>query len=235
MKEMFTAVVVAGGRGERFGAKKQFQKISGIPIVVMSARKVFNHRSIAQKIIVVPEEDIDTIAKTMVPEHFHRKDIQILPGGETRQESVYNALSVAIEDYVIVHDGVRPLVSEDVVDRCINLAVGKGGAVVCCPVSDTVKLAEGGRIISTIDRDRVYLSQTPQAFRTDILKRTFELAREKNFLATDESMLVEYAIKSGVIKQDEVEIAIVEGDSRNIKITHQEDIALAEFYLRNKS
>jgi len=232
MLDKFTAIIVAGGMGIRFGGlKKQFLKLSGIPMLVRSADSIFKHPSIMQHIIVVPEEDIDFVRNDVIKPFFSDIDIEIVTGGETRQESVYNGLILTREDYVIIHDGVRPLVDAETVDNCIRMASGYGASVVCIPVNDTVKKVEEGFVIKTVDREEIYLAQTPQAFRKDILELAFEMAFKDNFTATDDAMILEYAIERGYLNRKEVEVKVVIGSPRNIKITFPEDILLAEFYI----
>ncbi|MGQ9705837.1 MAG: 2-C-methyl-D-erythritol 4-phosphate cytidylyltransferase [bacterium] len=232
MSYRFSAIIVAGGSGTRFGPqKKQFLKLSGVPILVRSADIIFSHPSIMQKIIVVPEGDIDFVRKEIIRPYLDDEDVEIISGGETRQESVYNGLISARGDFVIIHDGVRPLLDIETVNSCVDRAIESGGAVVCVPISETVKQVDEDVVIKTIDRDDIYLAQTPQAFKTSIITRAFEMAMRDNFTATDDSMILEYAIECGYVDKSDCEIKVVMGSPENIKITFPPDILLAEFYI----
>ena len=232
MSNRFTALIITGGSGKRFdNLKKQYVKLSGIPIFIRSAYYIFNHPSIFQRIVVVPEGDENFVRDEMLEPFFNNNDVEITSGGETRQLSVYNGLVLAEEEYVIIHDGVRPLVDAETVDNCISVAIECGGAVVSIPVSDTVKQVKDGKISKTISRNEIYLAQTPQAFRKDVLRLAYEMAFRDDFRATDDSMVLEYAINQGYIDEHEVEIRVVIGSQRNIKITFPDDLLLAEFYI----
>ena len=153
-----------------------------------------------------------------------------MEGGEHRQESVARALaavSAAADDIVLVHDAVRPFVTEEIIQDVIRAAQKYGAAIAGMPAVDTIKqverTAEGAVITSTISRERVVLAQTPQGFRYDVLKKAFDEAAVDGFMGTDEASLVE---RSGH------EVAVVMGSPRNIKITTPADMELAEFYLK---
>jgi len=154
-------------------------------------------------------------------------------GGEHRQQSVGNAIaaiSAAPDDIVLVHDAVRPFVTEEIIRDVIQAAQKYGAAIAGVPAVDTVKqverTAEGALITATVPRERVVMAQTPQGFRYDVLRKAFDEATADGFLGTDEAALVE---RSGH------EVAVVMGSPRNIKITTPADLELAEFYLKAAS
>src|SRR5581483_10806939 len=159
-----------------------------------------------------------------------KKKVQYVEGGEHRQHSVANALAAihaADEDVVLVHDAVRPFVTQQIIEDVIGAVKKHGAAIAGMPASDTVKqverTAEGALIKTTIPRERVVMAQTPQGFRYALIKKAFDEATSDGFIGTDEASLVE---RSGH------EVAVVMGSPRNIKITTPGDMELAEFYLR---
>jgi 2-C-methyl-D-erythritol 4-phosphate cytidylyltransferase len=159
-----------------------------------------------------------------------RKNVRLVEGGEHRQQSVGNALaavSAAPDDIILVHDAVRPFVTEEIIREVIQAAEKHGAAIAGMPAVDTVKqverTADGALVTATIPRERVVMAQTPQGFRFDLLKKIFDEATADGFMGTDEASLVE---RSGH------EVAVVMGSPRNIKITTPGDMQLAEFFLK---
>lgn len=223
---MNTAIIVAAGRGKRFGAEKpkQFLEILGKPLVVHTLERFENCPAVGETILVLPTEEIEYFRK--IAEKFDLKKLaKIVSGGETRAASVLSGLS-AIDakacEIVAVHDGARPVVSGEEIARTIEKAKETGAACLTAYVTDTIKEVAGGKILRTVERAELRRALTPQTFRYEILKRAFA---ENDFQeeATDECFLVE---KLGV------EIAVVEGSAKNIKITRAEDLAVAEIFLR---
>jgi 2-C-methyl-D-erythritol 4-phosphate cytidylyltransferase len=160
---------------------------------------------------------------------FRKKKVQFVEGGEHRQHSVANAIaavSAAADDVVLVHDAVRPFVSDEIIHNVIEAAQKYGAAIAGVPAVDTVKevkrTAEGAVVTATVPRERVVMAQTPQGFRYDVLKKAFDEAAADGFMGTDEASLVE---RSGH------EVEVVMGSPRNIKITTPADLELAEFYV----
>ena len=152
----------------------------------------------------------------------------MVAGGETRAQSVQRGLAVISEaEIVAVHDGVRPFVTPEEIERVVQAAKASGAAVLVAPVADTIKEVEGNRIVRTVPRNKLRRALTPQCFRFDILKRAYEALdglEAAGVEVTDESFLVE---RLGV------EIVAVEGSARNIKITQEEDLVLAEAILKS--
>jgi 2-C-methyl-D-erythritol 4-phosphate cytidylyltransferase len=219
-----TAIIVAAGSGLRIGSDrpKQFLEIHGKPVIIHTLERFERCAAVDEVILVVPESDADTFG--LVAESFSINKIKkIIAGGSTRAASVRNGLrSLGGEvDVVAVHDGARPLVSPDEISRTIDAAARTGAACLVAPVTDTVKEVANGKVIRTVERSGLRRALTPQAFRLDILKRAFENA-DLSESVTDECYLVEklgYAIEC------------VEGSTRNIKITHREDLMLAGLFL----
>jgi 2-C-methyl-D-erythritol 4-phosphate cytidylyltransferase len=222
---MNTAIIVAAGAGSRIGSHKpkQFLEIHGKPIIIHTLERFEACPVIDEILLVLPESELDTFRQVL--EKFSIKKIaKIVAGGVTRAESVSNGLKAAGEQtkIVAVHDGARPLVTVDEISRTIASAVKSGAACPVAPITDTIKEVSDEKITRTVDRSHLRRALTPQAFRVDILKKAFENADLSESI-TDECYLVE---KLGV------EIATVEGSPRNIKITHPEDLMLAELFLK---
>jgi 2-C-methyl-D-erythritol 4-phosphate cytidylyltransferase len=223
----------SGGKGKKLAASKQFADLAGTPILMHTLRKFADSPEVAEIYVALRANEIDGFRTRLEQEgkHLQRKKIQIVEGGEHRQQSVANAiaaLSASPDDIVLVHDAVRPFVTEEIIHDVIQAAHKYGAAIAGVPAVDTVKqverTAEGAQITATLPRERVVMAQTPQAFRYDVLKKGVDEAAADGFLGTDEASLVE---RSGH------QVAVVMGSPRNIKITTPADLELAEFYLRN--
>ncbi len=213
-----SAIVTAGGSGLRFGLKKQFIEIKGIPVLKRAITPFLVHESVHHVVVVVPVED-----KQLVQDMFSSAGpkLTVTGGGRTRQESVYNGISAARDsEVVLIHDGVRPFVSHDLITRVIEGISGVDGCVPALAVTDTLKEAKDGIIGRTMPRKDLYQVQTPQAFRTSEIKKAHEVALHSGFTdITDDSGLMESMGKL---------IRIVPGDAFNMKITFEKDLLLAE-------
>ncbi len=215
-----TAIIVAAGTGSRFGSQipKQFIDLAGKPLIEHTLERFQNATSIDSIVLVLASDRVDKCEFA-----FNKLD-KVVPGGATRAESVLNGLNAAGDaDIVAVHDGARPFVSTDEIDRTVAKAKEMGAACLVAPVTDTIKSVRGNEIAATLDRDKLRRALTPQAFRIDILRRAFEVG-ELHEAVTDECYLVE---KLGH------PIALVEGSARNIKITNADDLRLAEMIYRD--
>jgi 2-C-methyl-D-erythritol 4-phosphate cytidylyltransferase len=175
-------------------------------------------------VVALRPEDIPWVEEMIAHERFH-KPVRCVEGGETRQESVANALASVAEDVelVAVHDAVRPFVSQEIISEVILAAAHHGAAIAGIVPVDTVKQVHRHVVRGTLNRDRLVLAQTPQVFRTGLLRQAFAKAREDGFTGTDESSLVE--------RLETVEIHVVAGSDRNIKITRPSDMELATLFL----
>jgi 2-C-methyl-D-erythritol 4-phosphate cytidylyltransferase len=218
-----TAIIVAAGSGSRFNSAtpKQFLEIQGKPVIVHTIERFQSAPSIDSIVLVLSEEQVSKFDRSAFS-----KVTSVVAGGATRAQSVMSGLA-AIEDeteIVAVHDGARPLVTADEIERTISKAKETGAACLVAPVTDTIKSLRGSEIAATLDRDRLRRALTPQAFRIEILRKAFE-STVLDESVTDECYLVE---KLGH------PIAVVEGNSRNIKITHAQDLALAEALLEEQ-
>ena len=229
------AILPAAGLGTRMGAEtpKQFLELDGVPIVIFTLRRLMTCAAITDFFIATRGEEIASLEARVAEEKFGRP-VRVVRGGESRQESVGNALAaVAAEtEIVLVHDAVRPFVTREMVDRLIAEARSRGAAIVGIPAIDTVKEVKRAntpedvaRITATIPRERIVLAQTPQAFSAAILREAFERAKQDEFTASDEAALVER------IGRD---VYVVAGSERNLKITRPADMDLARFYLEQE-
>jgi 2-C-methyl-D-erythritol 4-phosphate cytidylyltransferase len=225
---MNVAIVVAAGRGTRLGGDqpKQFLELCGVPIVIHTLRQFDRCEEINEIIVVVPAEQ--TAGFSSLAEKFAvRKLSRVVSGGATRAQSVLCGLSaIGSAEVVAVHDGVRPFVMPGEIDRVVAAARASGAAILVAPVADTIKDIENGRVKTTPPRHSLRRALTPQCFRYDLLKRAYDQLDEvesAGIEVTDDSLLVE---RLGV------EIIAVEGSARNIKITNEEDLALAEALLK---
>ncbi len=234
---MKVAVIIpAAGLGTRMApasmrpaASKQFVEINGAPILIHTLRKFAGVPEVAEIYLALRKSEAETFLPRLAQEHLE-KPVHVVEGGESRQDSVANALAAvtaAVDDIVLVHDAVRPLVDHEIISSVIAAAQKYGAAIAGWPAQDTIKqvdrTAEGALIISTIPRERVVLAQTPQGFRFGLLKKAFDEARSDGFAGTDEASLVERAGH---------DVAVVMGSPRNIKITTPADLELAEFYMK---
>jgi 2-C-methyl-D-erythritol 4-phosphate cytidylyltransferase len=219
-------------RGKKPAASKQFTELGGTPILIHTLRKFAASPEICEIYVALRANEIEGFRIRLEKEtkDVLRKKICLVEGGEHRQQSVANAMasiSAADDDIVLVHDAVRPFVTEEIIHEVILAAQKHGAAIAGLPAVDTVKQVErtsdGALVTATLPRERVVMAQTPQGFRYDVLKKAFAEATADGFLGTDEASLVE---RSGH------EVAVVMGSPRNIKITAPADMELAEFYLR---
>jgi 2-C-methyl-D-erythritol 4-phosphate cytidylyltransferase len=226
-KTNVVAIIPAAGQGVRMGFhKKQLLLLDGDPILIHTLRKFAACPAISAIWIAVPPEDLEDVRKLVEAQGF-RTPVHVIVGGPRRQDSVENCLRALPEgtDLVAVHDAVRPFVSTDEISAAIDAASETGAAILGTLTVDTVKQISRTRIIATLPRERIVLAQTPQIFRFETLRLAFDKAREEGFSGTDESSLVEHL---------GVEVTVVPGSDRNIKITKPSDLELARFYLEQE-
>jgi len=210
------AVVVAAGRGERFGAEKQFAPLRGRPLFRWSLDVFLAHEDIEGVVLVVPA------GTDGPPLRAEGKLRAVVAGGPRRQDSVANGFGrvpAGESVVVLVHDGARPFVAPDLISRVAAAARESGAAVPGLPVEDTVKEAAGGRVLRTPDRSSLVRVQTPQGFLYPLLKRALEAAAAEKCTGTDEAALVERLGRA---------VTVVTGDPRNIKVTTPLDLKIAE-------
>jgi 2-C-methyl-D-erythritol 4-phosphate cytidylyltransferase len=216
-------------------SRKQFMLLEGAPILVHTVRKFAASPLVTDIVVAVREEEIELVGEMLGNEgRGLLGSIRVVAGGDTRQESVERAFAALDPDtdIVAVHDAVRPFINLDTIRRVIEEAQTTGAAIVGIVPVDTVKQvsgAQGGgvRVRATISRERLILAQTPQVFRYGVLRRAFEAAVRDNFYGTDEASLVE--------RLDQVEISVVPGSERNIKITRPSDMDLARLFFEQET
>lgn len=222
-----TAIVLAAGSGSRMKSqtKKQFMEIKGKPILWYSL-VAFENSNVDEIILVTGKEDIEYCQKEIVEKYNLNKVKEIIAGGKERYQSVYNGLNETDGDYVLIHDGARPMINEDIIDRCIAGAKEYKAVVAGMPVKDTVKIVGENNIIEvTPQRSTVWITQTPQSFETKLLKDGYDKMMTVNDISvTDDAMVVE--------KYTDNKVRFVEGDYSNIKVTTPEDILLVEALLK---
>ncbi len=218
------AIIVAAGKGERMGARtpKAFLPIAGEAMLLHAARAFEAARSVEAIVAVVPAVELAAATALLRP---LRKRLTVVPGGQRRQDSVFEGLKAAPEGFdgvVLVHDAARPLVEPSLIDAVAHQAELVGAAVPVAPVVDTLKRLEDGRVVGTLDRDTLGVAQTPQGFRLSLLTRGYQQAFREGVTLTDEAMAVE---RLGHL------VAVVSGSHRNRKLTTPEDLAWAEAVL----
>ena len=216
------AIIPAGGQGTRMGGTvpKQFQALRGQPILQYTLQRFQESRLIDSLILVVPEKELEnTRAEWLGKPPLVQ---QVVVGGEKRQDSVFNGYQALAKDtdIVLVHDGVRPFLSQGMIQETIHCAEKFGAAITAIPVNDTLKQVDSSGLVQrTVDRDGLWRVQTPQAFRYDLLGEAFFKAERDSFYGTDEGALIEYLGQ---------EVRVVDGSEWNLKITRPEDLVLGE-------
>ncbi|QXE90299.1 2-C-methyl-D-erythritol 4-phosphate cytidylyltransferase [Geomonas subterranea] len=226
------ALIPAAGMGKRMGAgsNKQYLMLDGMPILARTVRTFQEAGCIDAIYLVSPEQEIPFCRSEVVERYGFTKVRAIVPGGSERQHSVYNGLraigDINPDDVVLIHDGVRPFVSVQMIEDAAAVARDAGASVVAVPVKDTVKVVRDGIITATPPRETLWLAQTPQAFRYGMIRAAHDQAAAAGFLGTDDASLLEW--------QGEP-VRVVQGDYRNIKITTPEDMILAEAFLKEKN
>lgn len=221
-----SAVIVAAGKGERINRfkKKQFLSLCAKPLLYWTLEMFQKIRKIKEIVLVLPKEDIPEYKKSIEKEFSKVK--KIIAGGETRQESVFNGLKNTEEIFplVAIHDGVRPLVSTNLIERTLRIAKKHGTAVTALPVKETLKMVSPGNLVkTTLPREKIWAIQTPQVFRREIILQAHQKARKDKFTGTDDAQLVE---RLGL------PVKLVPGEYTNIKITTPEDLLFAQTILK---
>jgi len=218
------AIIPAAGRGKRIGASvpKQFLEIQGRPLLHHTLMVFASCKLIDYVVLVMPRADVDEMGEDWLNKYEIVRKVVV--GGEQRQDSVYNGFNSLEEgtDIVVVHDGVRPFTTPQMIIATVEAAQQHGAAITAIPVSDTVKQAADGFVKQTVSRDGLWRVQTPQAFQCGLLQQAFKKAKKDSYYGTDEGSLVEYLGER---------VKIVPGSELNIKITRKEDLVLGESLL----
>lgn len=214
-------------------SRKQFMLLEGSPILLHTVRKFAASDRVTEIVVALRAEDLQWVSE-MLGREMQGKRVRVVEGGNSRQESVQNGLDAldADTDLVAVHDAVRPFIDLETMHKVFDQAAATGAAIVGVIPVDTVKQVSRshenvGKIGGTIPRDKLVLAQTPQVFRYDLLRRAFDAARLDDFTGTDESSLVE--------RLEEVEVSVVLGSDRNIKITKPGDMDVARLFFQQET
>lgn len=221
---MVSAIIVSGGKGRRMKAdiNKQYIKLGGREIIVRTLETFQACGTIDEIVLVLPEDEIYYFKKEILKNHCISKLTAIVPGGQERQDSVYNGLKACSTGtgIVLIHDGARPFVTEDIITSVAQGAAGYGASTAAVRVKDTIKYEDGHGIAeSSLDRSRLWAIQTPQGFKYSVILEAHEYAKEKGINATDDTALAE--LKG-------YRARLIEGSYYNIKITTPEDVVLGE-------
>lgn len=215
------ALVPAGGSGTRLGHRvpKQFLRVAGVPILVTTVRRLCEHPGVSGVIVAAPEAYVAR-TRRLLGAGARRAPIAVLPGGATRQESVWRALQAApaTAEIVVVHDAVRPFITRALLEGVVRAAAEAGAAICAVPVTETLKRVRDGVVEETVDRTGLWSVQTPQAFRTALLREAHDKARRDGIVGTDDAMLVERLGHR---------VRVVPGLPGNVKITTADDLRRA--------
>jgi 2-C-methyl-D-erythritol 4-phosphate cytidylyltransferase len=228
-----SVILPAAGLGTRMSkappektgtSRKQFMLLEGSPILVHTIRKFDCCLPVTEIVVALRGDDVEWVSELVSRERL-TKPVRFVEGGDSRQESVQNALATlsADTDLVAVHDAVRPFIDVALIEKAIQLASETGAAILGIVPVDTVKRVHKDKVRATLPREHLVLTQTPQVFRFDLLRLAFERAAADGFIGTDEASLVE--------RMEEVEVSVVQGSDRNIKITKSSDMDLARLFL----
>ena len=241
-KKKCIAIVLSAGSGKRMNSdtKKQYLLIKDKPIIYYSL-KTFQESSVIDEIVLVTSpEDMEFVKGEIVEQYGFTKVKSITAGGKERYNSVYNGMKAAGKcDYIFIHDGARPFITEDIIERAYSVLLENGSAVVGMPVKDTIKIVdENCDVSATPNRRTVWQVQTPQCFKYDIAMMAYENLIEeeetgalakRGIQVTDDAMVVETFLSD--IK--DIHVRLAEGSYENIKITTPEDLCIAEIFLSN--
>jgi 2-C-methyl-D-erythritol 4-phosphate cytidylyltransferase len=207
---------------------KQYLVVNGAPVLVHTLRVLQNSPMVHDILLVVPSEDIECVAMKIVRPYGLSKVGRILPGGKQRQDSIKGALDTVEDgcDIVLIHDGVRPCVSQEIIHSAIMGALNDEAVTVGVPVTDTLKkVDQDGWVIGTVDRNGYWLTQTPQAFKREVIKRAYRTAYNAGYYETDDA---------GLVERTGVRVKMLPGSYDNIKITTKDDLLLAEELLKKR-
>lgn len=204
----YSAIVLCAGKGSRSGLtyNKMLYRFKNKTVYEMSMEIFLNDERCKQIVVVTKEEELDDLKKLI-----SSKKIDYVFGGKERQDSVYNGLQVVKEDYVLIHDGARPYLKKENIDDILECLNKNDACLLVVPVKDTIKVCIDGNIVKTLPREQLVQAQTPQAFKTELIKRCYQKGKDKNYIATDDASLVEYF--------ENIEVKAVLGSYSNIKIT----------------
>lgn len=224
---MNSVIIVSAGKGSRMKVdiNKQFLKIGDKEVVAHTIDKFYNNKYIGEIIVVVREDEKEFFEKNIITKYGY-KNIKIAFGGKERQDSVYNGLKEIGKDckIVLIHDGARPFVTNEIIEKSIKYAKEYKAAIVGVPVKDTIKIInKNNDVCETPNRNTLCSIQTPQVFEYSLIMEAYEKSKKEQYYGTDDSMLMEYLGYN---------VKVVEGSYNNIKITTPEDLKIAEEILK---
>ena len=220
---MNSVVIVSAGRGSRMKAdiNKQFLKLKGKEVIAHTIDKFYNNKNIDEIVVFVKEDEADFFRRNIIDKYGY-KNIKIAFGGKERQDSVFNGLKAVNErcDIVLIHDGARPFVTDEIIKNSIECAKKNKCVIVGVPVKDTIKIInKDNEVCDTPNRSTLWSIQTPQVFEYLSIIKAHKIAKEKSYYGTDDSMLMEYLGYN---------VKVIEGSYNNIKITTPEDLKIGE-------
>lgn len=224
----YQVIIPAAGQGKRMGAGKNklLIELKGVPILIHTLA-VFEKDEQCTGIVLAINPQDESAFRSLLERYHITKVKGLVPGGEERQHSIYNALkSVENGGVILVHDGARPFVKIEFVHRLAEAAEKTGAAIIGVPAKDTMKKVKDSVVIETVERSSLWVVQTPQAFRMSILLKAYQQAERDKFVGTDDASLVERIA---------VPVTMVEGDYDNIKLTTPEDLFFAEAILKKQN
>jgi 2-C-methyl-D-erythritol 4-phosphate cytidylyltransferase len=222
----YQVVIPAAGKGKRMnaGKNKLLLELNGSPIIIHTL-KAFESDPLCKGIFLAVHPDDQKTFEELLQKYDIKKVEKLVEGGTERQHSVYNALKEVSHEIVLVHDGARPFIQLDVIERLVAKTRQTGAAIAAVPVKDTIKKVLEEEVEETIDRSSLWMVQTPQAFRVSLLKIAHQQAAEDDFIGTDDASLVE---------RTDVQVSVVESDYDNIKLTTPEDLYFAEAIIKKR-
>jgi 2-C-methyl-D-erythritol 4-phosphate cytidylyltransferase len=223
----YQVIIPAAGQGKRMGAGKNklLLELNSIPVFIHSL-KVFEEDELCDGIILAIHPQDEAEFNSLLKKHEVKKVLELVPGGEERQDSIYNALKTVKRDGIIlVHDAARPFIRKEHIHRLLETAQETGAAIIGVRAKDTMKTVRNDVVMATVERSSLWAVQTPQAFRFSLLRSAYEQAEKDGFIGTDDSSLVERISHP---------VTMVEGDYDNIKLTTQEDLFFAQAILQKR-
>ncbi len=229
MNSKAAVIIPAAGIGTRMGSAepKQYLLLGNKPIIIHTIEAFLCNKNISDIVVVVPKDRVPQ-TKLLIEEYTTASSlVRVIAGGARRQDSVHLGLLALSDanDIVLVHDGARPLITQDVIDRCYKGALEHGAVIAAVPVKDTLKkVGPDNTVDATVDRDSLFQAQTPQAAKLELLIKAYEVNGDRD--VTDESSLLERA---------NIPVSIIEGSETNLKVTRPEDLILAETIFQQKS
>ncbi|WP_413304725.1 2-C-methyl-D-erythritol 4-phosphate cytidylyltransferase [Bacillus sp. 1P10SD] len=223
----YQVIIPAAGQGKRMGAGKNklLLELNGVPVLIHTLRVFEEDEACTGMILAIhPQDEMEF--KELLNKYNVTKVINLVPGGEERQHSIYNALQTVKNDgTILVHDAARPFIQKGQIQRLTEKARETGAAIIGVPAKDTMKKVQDGVVVETVERSSLWAVQTPQAFRISLLQEAYEKAKIDAFVGTDDASLVERLHQP---------VSIVEGDYDNIKLTTPEDLYFAEAILKKR-